>query len=157
MALPVRKHPRLKEYDYCRNGAYFATICAKNHAHVFGAVRGDHAPAWVELSEVGKIADQHIRNISVVYKTVRVEKYVIMPNHIHLLIVIMALCDEESHLSLHTIIRSFKTLVTKQIGYSIWQSSYYDRVICNEERYQDVWNYIDRNPLKWQEDELFSR
>ena len=51
--------------------------------------------------------------------------------------------------------KSFKTLVTKEIGCSIWQRSFYDHVIRNEEEYQKIWRYIDENPLKWEEDRFY--
>lgn len=98
--------------------------------------------------------------MSTSYVDVSVDKYVIMPNHIHLLITIAQaqLDTEDNHsrkISLHSIIRSFKTMVTKNIGYSVWQDSYYDHIIRDESDYRKVWEYIDCNPDKWQEDELF--
>ena len=75
-----------------------------------------------------------------------------MPNHIHLLIFI----DEfqygtmwaSSPTKLGTVVRSVKTMVTKEIGYSIWQRSYYDEIIRDEKHFQSVWNYIEYNALK---------
>lgn len=53
------------------------------------------------------------------------------------------------NVTLFTVIRSFKTMVTKEIGFSIWQSSYYDRIIESENGYLEAWRYIEENPLKW--------
>ena len=159
---PERKHPRLKGYDYGQNGCYFATICVKNRVPLLGEVRGGNAllPPKVELSEMGNIADQYMQSIKAAYENVTVENYVIMPNHIHLLISIHE--PEEpggrvraSRPTLHTVIRSFKTMVTRQIGFSIWQDSYYDRIIRSERGRAEAWRYIDENPAKWKEDELF--
>lgn len=95
------------------------------------------------------------------YNNVAVDKYVIMPNHIHMIITINESPIENggmraSRPTLHTIVRSFKTMVTQQIGISIWQDSYYDRVIRSETGYRKVWEYIDKNPLNWLEDELYN-
>lgn len=179
MELPKRKHPRLKEFDYSQNGSYFATICVKNHAPLLGnisvgrdalippqiianipLIENNIIPPIVKLSVIGEIVDKFILNVNDVYKDVTVDKYVIMPNHIHLLITIYNQTAgnggmRASRPTLHTMIRSFKTMVTKQIGYSIWQDSYYDKVIRDENGYWKVWNYIDENPLKWQFDKYF--
>lgn len=157
MDLPKRKHPRLKGYDYSQNGCYFVTVCTKNKKHLLGRVnvgRDAYIPPTVELSEIGRIADKYIRNINRVYDNVTVENYVIMPNHIHFLF----LFYEEpcinggmraSRPTLFTVIRSFKTMVTKETGYSVWQDSYFDEIIDNENGYLEAWRYIDENPLKW--------
>ena len=157
MELPKRKHPRLKEYDYGQSGCYFVTVCVKDKKRLLGKVvvgRDAHIPPTVYLSEIGKVADKYIRNINSVYSNVSVENYVIMPNHIHILLLLNETPLDNggmraSRPTLFTIIRSFKTMVTKEIGYSIWQDSYFDRIIENENGYLDAWRYIDENPLKW--------
>ncbi len=157
MELPKRKHPRLKDYDYGQSGCYFVTVCVKDKKHLLGKVvvgRDAHIPPTVYLSEIGKAADKYIRNINSVYHNVSVENYVIMPNHIHILLLLYETPSDNggmraSRPTLFTIIRSFKTMVTKEIGYTIWQDSYYDRIIENENGYFDAWRYIDENPLKW--------
>ena len=83
-----------------------------------------------------------------------------MPNHIHIIIVINEPNVDSggmraSRPTLHTMIRSLKTMITKQIGNGIWQDSYYDKIIREERDYREIWEYIDENPLKWQEDELY--
>lgn len=164
MDLPKRKHPRLKEYDYSQNGYYFVTICVKNKELLLGLINGGqdaHIPPTVKLTQIGEVADKYIQNINNVYDHITVDKYVIMPNHIHMILVINESPGDNSGMrasrpTLHTIIRSFKTMVTKQIGNSIWQNSYYDRIIRNENAYREVWEYIEENPLKWKEDELYN-
>ncbi len=157
MDLPKRKHPRLKGYDYSQNGCYFVTVCVKDKKQLLGRIsvgRDAHIPPTIELSEIGKVADKYIRNINSVYQNVSVENYVIMPNHIHLLFLFYEEpCADggmrASRPTLFTVIRSFKTMVTKEIGYSVWQDSYYDEIIDNENGYLEAWRYIDENPLKW--------
>ena len=53
-----------------------------------------------------------------------------------------------------TVVRLMKGAVTKEAGYPIWQKGFYDHIIRNDRDYQDIWNYIDRNPSKWAEDQL---
>lgn len=163
MELPKRKHPRLKNYDYSQNGCYFVTVCVKDRKNLLGTIpvgRDAHIPPSVFPSNIGVIVDKYIKNIPSVYTGIIVDSYVIMPNHVHLLITIET-ADQggggmwASRPTLHTVVRSFKTMVTKQIGHSIWQGSYYDRIIRDEKAYREAWQYIDENPLKWQEDELY--
>lgn len=157
MDLPKRKHPRLKNYDYSQNGCYFATICVKDKKHLLGCVsigRDAFIPPQTVLSSIGKVAEKYILNIEKVYGHIKVENYVIMPNHIHLLLLFdSSQCDDggirASRPTLFTVIRSFKTMVTREIGYSIWQDSYYEKIIDNENGYLEALRYIDENPLKW--------
>ncbi len=160
---PKRKHPRLKEYDYSQPGSYFVTICTKDRKHLLGQIpigRNDLIRSTICLSDIGKAAFDVIQNTSASYSNVTIEKFAIMPNHIHLLITIAPSSTDtddrnSQNTSLHTIVRSFKTLVSKKVGYSLWQDSYYDHIIRNDADFQKVWDYIDINPEKWQEDKYF--
>ncbi len=157
MNFSERKHPRLKNYDYSQNGCYFVTICVKDKKHLLGTVnvgRDAYIPPQTSLSQIGRVAEKYILNIEKVYENIKVENYVIMPNHIHLLLMFdSSLRDgggmKASRPTLHTVVRSLKTMVTKEIGESIWQASYYDRVIDSVEGYEEVWEYIEENPHKW--------
>ncbi len=153
MDMPVRKHPRLKNYDYGKNGCYFVTVCVKNNKSLLGTVkvgRDGHIPPQVILSKAGETVEKYILNID----KVLIENYIIMPDHIHLLLMFYSSPNDDggvwAHRSTrHTVVRSLKTLVTKDLGYSIWQTSYYDRVIQNEIGYLEALQYIDENPLKY--------
>ena len=153
--LPKRKCIRLQNYDYSSNGLYFVTICTEDKKPILSTIVGDDAhivPKKIVLKDYGKIVEKHINRINTVYDNISVENYIIMPNHIHLLIFI----DEykngtmwaSSPTKLGSVVRSFKTMVTKEIGFSIWQRSYYDEIIRNEKHFQYVWNYIEYNALK---------
>ena len=88
-----RTHPRLKEWDYSRTGAYFVTVCSKDKAHIFGQVFvGRDAPGapLARLSSMGRVVEKHILSCNDVYENISIDKYVIMPNHIHLLLTISA-------------------------------------------------------------------
>lgn len=163
MDLPNRKHPRLKEYDYSQNGCYFITLCIKHRKRLLCTLnvgRDALIPPHPALTSIGEIVNIFIQNINSVYSNVLVDNYVIMPNHIHMLISIISPDMDggmkASRPTLHTIIRSLKTMVTKQIGYYIWQDSYHDHIIRNEQEYRKTWEYIDTNPLKWEDDCYYS-
>ena len=111
------------------------------------------------LTPIGVVVDTYIRNINEKYDGVSVDHYVIMPNHVHLLLTI-ARCENRggmwaSRPTTHTLVRSLKTMVTKTIGRTIWQASYYDHVIRTQQSYFEIWQYIEENPAKWQEDDFF--
>ena len=165
-----RLHPRLKGYDYGRAGAYFVTICAAKRAPVFSTIRTDRpdgleertvgrdaliAPL-VELTDIGRLTEKHIKGTEFAYQNVKIPNYVIMPDHIHLLIVIEAAGPMgASGPTLPQIIKAFKHLVTRELGYSVWQTSYHDHIIRNDEDYLAHWAYIDANPAHWTEDEYY--
>lgn len=118
----------------------------------------------IHLSEIGKTVKDGLKNINHYYPMVMVDKCVIMPNHIHAIIRIEAnysecgisgrtLCAP----TLSLIIKNFKEYVTKQIGFSVWQRSFYDRILRNEWEYRNAWQYIENNPMNWENDELFSK
>ena len=161
---PVRKKLRLQNYDYSGNGAYFITICTRNRQpllwkeeHVGAAIGRPQNPADC-LSACGKTVDAAIQEIPGHYPGVCVEKYVVMPNHVHMLLQIGA--DDAGRAlrapTISTLINQLKGAASKRCGESIWQKSYYDHIIRDEQDYLAVWKYIDENPLKWQEDELYT-
>ena len=155
MEFKKRKPTRLKEFDYTTPGAYFITICVKDKKHLLGKIVGDdaHIVPKNSLSNYGIICEKYIRNINKKYENVKVYNYVIMPNHILLIFSISGTMWASSPTNnVESIIRSFKVLVTKEIGYSIWQRSFYDHIIRNEEDYKKIWEYIDENIIKWEKD-----
>ena len=140
MTLPVRKTNRLEHYDYARPGAYFITICSKDKQWLFwnvGATIGRPQAADC-LSLYGRIIEQKIAEISKRYTNVSIDNYVIMPN--------------APTPTLSRIVQQFKGAVTKEIHQSVWQKSFHDRIIRNEKEYSKIYEYIDNNPLKWEED-----
>ena len=151
---PTRKPTRLQNYDYSQNGCYFVTVCVKNRKPILSTIVGGDAliAPQIKLTEIGKIAEKHIQKINSVYADVTVENYIIMPDHIHLLIFIDGFGDgtmrASSPTNLSTVIRSMKTFVTKDVGKSIWQRSFYDEIIKNEAHFQRAWEYIEYNALK---------
>ena len=160
-----RKHSRLKTYDYTNSGCYFITFCTKDRGHVLSSIvgRGALTPPRVELTNIGKIAAEVIERTSVVYPGISIDNYVIMPNHVHLLIRISPVDGgvraprptENGSVSITEVIKAMKSITTRKIGTKIWQTSFYDHVIRNDEDYQTRFRYIKENPAKWQQDKYY--
>ena len=150
MEWPKRKPNRLEGYDYSETGYYFITICTKDKKRILCDIVGDDA--YIVPKKAGKIASKYIKNIR------EIDKYVIMPNHIHLILKIEGgtMWASSPTRSVPSIIRSLKTLVSKECGEKLWQRSYYDHIIRGEGDYLEIWKYIDENPLKWKEDRFFT-
>ena len=104
---PVRKHPRLKGYDYNSNGAYLITMCVKDGHTMLGQVVGRDAPARPTSALISRI------------------------------------------------IGIIKRKTNKIYGFNMWQTSFYDEIIRNEQAYHNIWQYIDENPIRWAEDEFY--
>ena len=159
MDLPKRKQNRLVEYDYSTPNAYFITVCTKNRKNLFWMDVGViiDRPNNVPLTNLGMIARQSIEDIPNYYSAVSVDHFVIMPNHIHLLLQINTDADGRSMIAptVSTVVRLMKGTVSKQAGLSVWQKGFYDHVIRNDHDYREIWNYIDGNPSKWTEDKLY--
>ncbi|MBR1763336.1 MAG: transposase [Eubacterium sp.] len=150
-----RKDNRLKNYDYSQNGAYFITICVKDMECILSKISENKTnnvgadTIRPRLTKYGVIVDNAINSIESHYDTIIVDRYVIMPNHIHLMIRINNNKNIGRMVSAPTVIGSLKRFVSKEIGFSIWQKSYYDHIIRNDEDYINHLQYIDENPKKW--------
>lgn len=156
MDLPKRKNIRLNDYNYSSNGAYFITICTKNKENLLWKNVGANCVRPLEqlpLSKIGIVVENEIHKLNTIYENIKVDKYQIMPNHIHFIIFIYEDYNGRTKFAptISRIIKQFKGSITKQIEFSIWQKSFYDRIIRNEKEYQEVWNYIHNNPLKYLE------
>ena len=158
MELPKRKQIRLTEYDYNTPNAYFITVCTDNRRNLFWKnveVIIDR-PKNVPLTNLGIIAQRSIEDIPKHYPAISVDHYVIMPNHIHLLLQITTDPDGRSMIAptISTVVMLMKGAVSKQAGFAVWQKGFYDHIIRNDNDYLDIWNYIEENPGKWAEDRL---
>ena len=170
--MPLRKLNRLADYDYSQPGAYFLTVCVKDRACVLGSIVGaddhigpqpnpvgtdDYIGPHIDLSNVGKIVEKYTCTIP------GIDQYVIMPNHVHMILRISAKDPLEGPMwssaptdtSIITLVRTWKTLITKELGVSIWQRSYYDHVIRDEQDYLTKVQYMINNPAKWYEDQYY--
>jgi len=158
-----RKPNRINDYDYSQNGAYFITLCSKDRANIFGNLMSDVGDGLVgancvrlQPSNTGQIVQNEIENFDNIYENVYIECSTIMPNHIHLIIMIDSVRQTQFAPTISTIIKQFKGKITKEIGYSIWQKSFYDHIIRGEHDFQRIYEYIKTNPLKWELDEYYT-
>lgn len=174
--MQTRKNPRLSGYDYSRDGIYFVTICTADRQSLLGTIRpavggdahiappspgtsvsvgGDayiapsltDSTAAVDLTPLGRVVEKYLRSMP------GVEKYVVIPDHVHILVRIAdgPMKASAPTASLPQLIRSLKGLCTKAAGHPIWQRGYYDHIIRDENDFLRCWKYLDENPVSWQE------
>ena len=157
MELNSRKQLRLKNYDYRATGSYFITICTEQKRCVLSQIvqMDQLSRAHVQLTELGYIVQAVLADLEGRYN-VSVDSYVIMPNHVHFILI------QNQQLSSKTvgqIVGALKSLVTKrwrdrcnacgiEMG-KLWQRNYYEHIIRNDEDYREKAKYIDENPDKW--------
>jgi len=174
--LPKRKSPRLSGYDYDLVGGYFVTIATHKHIPYFGEVVDDE----MCLNAIGEIIQECWCKIPEHNPNVILDEFIVMPNHLHAILFIneqnvggrRASPEKVTELrarhasplrkskrgTLSTIIGSYKSAVTKRInqhlktaGQSIWQRSFYDRIIRDEDELHNLRDYVRHNVSKWME------
>ena len=173
MEQPKRKPNRLRDYDYSRPGMYFVTVCTKDRLPMFWTMAPEQEegpvgancvrpPEGFCLSKEGWLAAAEIERWPEIYPNIRAAQYVIMPNHVHIL---LEICPEDDgrtqfaptgSVSLSRIIQQFKGRVSKGAGHPLWQKGFYESVIRSEAHLLDVWQYIVENPRKWTDDEYYT-
>ena len=166
---PVRKNLRLREYDYSTPGAYFVTFCTHNRSNILSHIVGAIQESPVSrLSTCGMIVDSVIRSVPA-HLPVTTDRYVIMPNHVHLIVMISELNTRQ------TIQESpwkGRSILSKVVGYikmnaskairqqygdvTVWQRGYHDHVIRNRDDYEMIAKYIHENPLRWKLDKFYT-
>lgn len=157
MELPVRKNPRLQGFDYGTQRGYFITVCSQKRKQCFSRIVGraftPAVQADVALTPLGILVEQDLINLKNHYADVYVDKYVIMPDHIHFILIVG--CDEKSAAGVNArptvprIVGNFKGGISRKWGRNVWQTSFYDHIIRNQQDYEEIWRYIENNPLKW--------
>ena len=188
MDLPKRKQIRLPDYDYSSPGAYFVTICTQNRRCILSdIVVGDGVldVPQARLTSSGMCVRDTLLEIEQHYKWLSLDHYVIMPNHIHLLLRIEGNGPSRTpaptnmdngpsgtqaptnmdngpsgtpaptNETLPKLISTFKRFTNRRCGMQLWQRSYHEHVIRNENDYRDIWEYIENNPIKWAEDRYY--
>ena len=158
MNLPERKPTRLKGYDYSQNGYYFITICTHNRKNILCDIVGGGAydAPKIILSKCGEIVDKYILSTNNI-PNITVDKYIIMPNHIHLLLFVenangMSRAPYPTNNIISHSVSTLKRFVNREMGHNIFQRSFHDHIIRGEKDYLEIWNYIDTNPQKWNKD-----
>jgi REP-associated tyrosine transposase len=163
-----RKNTRLKDYDYSESGYYFVTICTKDHQKHFGEISTEK----MQLSDIGDIAKMYWQGIPIHFADTLLDEFIIMPNHIHGIVILdksvgnadlrsLPKDSNRSKMQLSKIIHGFKSSVTRTIHKTrnnnsfIWQKSFYDHVISNEQMLNKIREYILNNPLRWVLDKYY--
>lgn len=170
---------RWEKWDYRNPGAYFVTICTKNRISYFG----ECIDKKMHLNNIGDIIDKYWKEIPQHFKNTALDEFVVMPNHLHGIIIINAglvdtlqcnvstidLNEKNKFMSkispkpgsLSTILRSFKSICTKEINKQFpemvfgWQSRFHDRVIRDEMEFERIKQYIMNNPENWETDRFY--
>ena len=159
MQRPVRKNIRIQSYNYNTPGYYFITICTRNKEKILSNIVGTGLPdgPLVKLTECGSFVKDQLDNMSCFYEDLILEKYVVMPNHIHLLLHITGHFESTETISptnvkVSKFVGTFKRFTNRKVGRNIWQSRSHDHVIRGEADYQKIWMYIETNPARWEKD-----
>ena len=162
--IPKRKPVRLASWDYSSQGAYFVTICTRGKEMLLGKIVGGgvYDAPQMQLSAQGGTVESSLRQMWE-HDAVTVEKAVIMPNHIHLLLTVRACANGSSqapnptNAAVPKFVSLFKRRVNRSCGEKLWQRSYHDHIIRDEADFRRIWEYIDTNPAKWREDCFYSK
>lgn len=155
---------RLQTWDYGSNAAYFVTICTKNRQHFFGKIRNGK----MQLSDIGRMAHKYWNEIPEHFPFVKLDAFVVMPNHVHGVIIIDKTdggwdgrknrFGPQSR-NLASIVRGYKIGVTKnarKINPNFaWQPRFHDHIIRNEPSFERIATYIINNPLNWKTDRFW--
>ena len=173
-----RKDLRLKQYDYSQEGYYFVTICTESKGSILcdivdntavgdaalGVPPPQSATTQTKLTQTGIMVEQHLRSINVVYSNAKLDCYVVMPNHVHFIVIIEDGQHQEvegrlraaAPTTLPKMINSLKSLTSKKYGKTLWQRNYYEHVIRKDSELLDIREYIVNNPAKWELDKYFN-
>ena len=164
--LPKRKHPRLDNYDYSSAGAYFVTICTQNRCCLLSRVVGRGlAPAetiGIEYTAFGEIAEKQLFLLEDRYPYLAVDQFVIMPNHIHAIMILNGgAAGASPRPTITDIVCAYKSLTTRECkknGFEgkLFQTSFYEHIIRGRKDYEEIVKYIYENPLRWYYDELYA-
>ena len=146
--LPKRKKIRLYNYDYSEENMYFITICVKDRLEILGKIDEYNN---LKLTKVGNIVKQEVNRLEDIYKNIKIDEYIVMPNHLHILILI----NYKDGTSISRIIKHLKTNISREIKYSIWQKSFYEHIIRNGKEYLKIKEYIKNNIINWSKDKYF--
>lgn len=151
-----RKPNRLSGYDYSAPGYYFLTICTANHELLLGRICGCEdgiVSAGMVINDVGHTVENAILDIPEHYPGTAIDQYIVMPNHVHMILRIPAHLEKPPSVS--RIVQQFKRAVSIKLGKRIWQLGFHDHIIRGETDYQKIWEYIENNPLKWALDQYY--
>ncbi len=170
---PQRKPTRLKDFDYSTSGAYFITICTEGRKNLLSRVVGGGQPLGcqakrclpppeIQLKPCGEIAKEQLLLLEQRHPNISIDQYVIMPNHIHMILILRKDSGGASPSpTVSDIICAYKSVTSrlckkKYFVEKIFQRSFYDHIIRDRDDYNTRVKYIHENPVRWYFDELYS-
>lgn len=155
-AIHKRQSIRLKEFDYSQEGQYFITICTQGHLPLFGEIKLEEMVA----NQIGIIVINQWFQLPDRFKGIQLDAFVVMPNHIHGIITIL---ESLSGQTIGKMIGAYKSLAANDYikhckannlpVEKLWQRNYYEHIIRDEDDYSRIVDYIENNPLKWEDDQ----
>ena len=158
--LPQRKSPRLKDYDYSQEGAYFVTVCVQDRLSLFGHVEGD----TMTLNPAGESVAYWWQELSNRYEDIQLDLWVVMPNYFHGIVYINRHDTKHVITSLSDALQCFKTMTTnayirgvktgnwKRFNRKLWQGRYHDHIIRNDADLNRIQEYVLTNSARWKTD-----
>ena len=159
---------RLADWDYSSGGIYFVTFCTIGREPLLGRIISAEDSSGIEAvfqpSRIGALCEEAIANIGDRFDGATIDRYTIMPNHVHLLIEITeeSACEPVGRHAkiVPQIVASIKSAVTRKareesLEFKVWQQSYHDHIVRNEADLSRIREYIDQNPLKWAIDKFY--
>ncbi len=173
-----RRSIRLNGYDYSQAGLYFITICTQNHLCLFGEIKNEK----MILNDAGKMVKHQWQNLICRFNTLKLYEFIIMPNHFHGIVKYVGapLVGAQTAGAQRTkgqpqgiaptvgdVVGAFKSLTTNDyirnvkknhwqpFNKKLWQRNYYEHIIRNEKSCYQISEYIQTNPLKWQDDKYY--
>jgi REP element-mobilizing transposase RayT len=151
-----RRSIRLKGYNYAQSGAYFVTICTWQRQGLFGEITNKE----MHLNIYGEIIQRYWGSLPEHQDDLELDEFIVMPNHVHGIIVLIDNPSCKKRHGLPEIIRGFKTFSARRInkirrlsGVPVWQRGYYEHIIRNEKSLMAIREYIINNPLSWEKDQ----
>jgi putative transposase len=148
--VPSRKLLRLAGYDYSAHGAYLVTTCVAGRRRLFGVIEDDS----VRLSPLGELVLTCLERIENHHPGVRLDEHIVMPDHVHAILLLPRDCRGEIHLAptpkLGVVVGSFKAAVARRSREGgFWQRGYHDRIVRNERELLALRQYVAANPTRW--------
>ena len=161
MECPQRKLHRLKCWDYSQSGYYHITICTHRKRIMLCDIQQSGLDVRVVPTPIGQMIVENWERLGCVYPNVQTDYFCLMPNHIHGILVI----QNPSARTVGDIVRGFKSVTTRAYNKmvsaternTLWQTSFYDEIIRDDQMLYDVRKYIFGNPSKWLEDDLYMK
>lgn len=162
---PRRKDIRLKHYDYSQTGYYFVTICTEEKKHLLCDIVesvgvGFHADPKIRLTSIGEAIEESLNKLSEIFNGIQIDEYIIMPNHIHFIVILEG---GNGNPPLQDVVGRMKSFTTNQYNklkgtkyLTLWQRNYYEHVIRNNKELLEIREYIVNNPVKWKLDKYYS-